>query len=92
MQFIAENRMLVGLVWTVLAAILAVVWLKVVPGKVESVPAPQAAVLRYAHPCCWALLAIAGVVYAVGLSPVLVTAISLTALSCYIAFLAALII
>lgn len=59
-----RHRTVVGGGAAVVAAALSVTWLVVVPGKADDVAPLQSAVLRYAHPMCWALLAVAASAWA----------------------------
>jgi hypothetical protein len=77
-----------GLVGAAVAAVLTVVWLVVVPEKAEEASGVQAALIRYGHPACWALLAGAGVAYAAG-RPHTSRILGYAALVCYAAFILA---
>ncbi|MGA8047982.1 MAG: hypothetical protein WCA30_17110 [Dermatophilaceae bacterium] len=78
----------IGLVGAAAAAALTVVWLVVVPEKADEVGGVQAALIRYGHPACWALLAGAGVAYATG-RPHTSRVLGYAALACYAAFILA---
>ena len=82
------RRRTLGLVGAAVAAVLAVVWLVVVPEKADEASGLQAALIRYGHPACWALLAGAGVAYAAG-RPHTSRVLGYAALACYAAFVLA---
>lgn len=83
-----RRQRILGLAGAAVAAILTVVWLVVVPEKADEVGGVQAALIRYGHPACWALLAGAGVAYAAG-RPHTSRLLGYAALACYVAFLLA---
>ena len=83
-----RRRRTLGLVGAAVATVLAVVWLVVVPEKADEASGLQAALIRYGHPACWALLAGAGVAYAAG-RPHTSRALGYAALACYAAFVLA---
>lgn len=85
-----QHRRVVGGGAAVLAAALAVTWLVVVPEKAEEVGTLQSAVLRYAHPGCWALLSAAATAWAVRAPRPAVEWPARGALAAYAAFLVAL--
>lgn len=79
---------MLGLVGALVAGALTVVWLVVVPEKADQTSGVQAAVIRYGHPACWALLAGAGLAYAAG-RPHTSRLLGYAALACYAAFVLA---
>ena len=83
-----RRRRILGLVGAAVASLLAVVWLVVVPEKADETSGLQAALIRYGHPACWALLAGAGAAYAAG-RPHTSRLLGYAALACYAAFVLA---
>lgn len=84
----SSRRRTLGLVGAAVAVVLTVVWLVVVPEKADETSGLQAALIRYGHPACWALLAGAGLAYAAG-RPHASRVLGYAALACYAAFVLA---
>ena len=87
---VERHRGVVGVAAAVVAGALTVTWLVVVPEKADAAGPLQAAVLRYAHPVCWALLAAAATAWAARAPRPAVEWPARAALAAYVAFLAAL--
>jgi hypothetical protein len=60
-----RHRTLVGGTAAVVCAVLAVVWVVVVPEQAAQASPLRSAVIRGGHPLCWGLLSLAAVLYAV---------------------------
>jgi hypothetical protein len=88
--WVERHRVVVGAAAAVVAGALTVTWLVVVPDKVDSAGPLQAAVLRYGHPACWALLAVAATAWATRAPRPAIEWPARAALVAYVAFLAAL--
>lgn len=67
-------------------AVLAAVWLRVVPAEVDTASGARAWLLRYGHSAVWALLAVAAVLVAGGAPPRVASRIGTVALAVYAAF------
>jgi hypothetical protein len=85
-----RHRRPLGIAATIVATALAVLWTQVVPDRAAPAPALQAAVIRWAHPLCWALLAAAALCWALGAPKRLTETLAWLALGAYGAFLIAL--
>ena len=83
-----RHRMVVGLVAAAAAAGMAGVWLVVVPEKADQTNGLQELAIRWGHPLCWALLAVAGVLFALGAPKGVRDGVCFAAAGCYAAFLA----
>jgi hypothetical protein len=90
-MLVQEHRGVVGGVAALGATALAVTWLVLVPGKADDVEPVQSWLLRYAHPVCWALLAVAAGGWAARAPRLLTQWSARGALAAYVAFLAALV-
>lgn len=88
--FARRHRRPLGIAATILAAGLAVLWTQVVPDRAATAPPAQAAVIRWGHPACWALLAAAALAWALGAPRRLTETLAWLALGAYGAFLVAL--
>lgn len=89
-DLVEQHRTVVGGGAAVVAAALAVTWVVVVPEKADEVGPLQSAVLRYAHPACWSLLAVAASAWALRAPRAVVEWPARGALVAYAAFLVAL--
>lgn len=85
-----RHRRPLGIAGAVLAAALAVLWTQVVPDSAATSPPLQAAVIRWAHPMCWALLAAAALCWALGAPKRTTETLAWLALGAYGAFLVSL--
>lgn len=86
---IEAHRTVVGLLASAGAAVLAVVWLIVVPDKVNEVAGVQSWAIRYAHSLCWVFLSAAFALYAVRAPSRLSQTMGWLGLASYAAFFAA---
>lgn len=86
---IERNRTAVGLGGALVAGAMAGLWLVVVPGRVDEVTGLQELALRYGHGACWALVALAALLYALRAPRQAVTTSAWAGLVAYLAFLAA---
>ena len=84
----SRRQRTLGLVGALVAGALTVVWLVVVPEKPDASSGVQAALVRYGHSACWALLAGAGLAYAAGRAHTS-RVLGYAALACYAAFVLA---
>lgn len=91
-EFVDRHRLLLGLIGGLVALGLAVVWTMVVPGRAETATGLREAILRYAHPACWALLSAAGFVWAFGGPSRVAGGLAQAALATYVAFILAMVI
>ncbi len=87
---LARHRRPVGIIGAVVALALAVLWVVVVPGEAADAQGLQLLALRWAHPLCWLLLAVAGVLHASRAPDRLRDAALWAALAAYGAFVLAL--
>lgn len=87
--WLARRRAVAGPVAVVLAAALGVVWLVVVPDEAERAAGWREVALRYGHPACWFLLAVAALAWTARAPRRWVEVPAWAALACYAAFLAA---
>ncbi|WP_168916574.1 hypothetical protein [Microcella flavibacter] len=87
---LARHRRAVGITGAALALALAALWVVVVPGEAAEAQGVQYFALRWAHPLCWLLLAVAGVLHASRAPDRLRDAALWAALAAYGAFLLAL--
>ncbi len=87
---LARHRRPVGIIGAVVALALAALWVVVVPGEAAEAQGLQQLALRWAHPLCWLLLAVAGVLHASRAPDRLRDAALWSALAAYGAFLLAL--
>lgn len=76
-----------GLAGAAAAAGMTVLWSVVVPEKADRTTGLQELAIRWGHPLCWAFLAVAGILFAVGAPQRVRDGVSLAAISCYAAFL-----
>jgi hypothetical protein len=74
----------------VIATGMTAVWSLVIPERAATATGLQAAAIRYGHPVCWALLAIVGVLTAIGAPRRARDAFAFAAGASYAAFLAGL--
>lgn len=88
-DWLERHRTTAGLAGAVASGALAWLWLVVVPGRADEVGGLQEVAIRYGHSACWALLALAALLYAVRAPRPAVAASAWTALAAYLAFLAA---
>lgn len=79
---------MLGFAGAAVAAGMTVVWLVVVPEKADQTDGLQEIAIRWGHPLCWALLTVAGVLFAVGGSKRARDIVCYAAAACYAAFLA----
>jgi hypothetical protein len=63
-------------------------WLVVVPEKADQTAGLQELAIRWGHPLCWAFLAVAGILFAMGTPKRIIKGAFLAAAGCYAAFLA----
>ena len=77
-----------GLASAAAAAGMTGVWLVVVPEKADQTSGLQELAIRWGHPLCWALLAVAGVLFALGAPKRVRDGFCYAAAGCYAAFLA----
>jgi hypothetical protein len=91
-SLLERHRTAVGGAAAVVCAVLAVVWLLVVPEQADQAGPLRAAVIRLGHPLCWGLLSVTGVLFAVGAPRPLVQTVAYAALASYGAFLLALLV
>lgn len=85
-----RHRRPLGIAAAIVAIALAVLWTQVVPDRAATAPPLHAAVIRWAHPLCWALLAAAALCWALGAPKRLTETLGWFALGAYGAFLLAL--
>lgn len=85
-----RHRTPVGLIAAAVATGLAVTWLVVVPDRATEVEGLQRWILQFSHSVCWALLALAAVVFAARGPRRLIDGLAWAALASYAAFLLAL--
>lgn len=85
-----RHRRPLGIAAAILAALLALLWTQVVPDRAATAPPLQSAVIRWAHPACWALLAAAALCWALGAARRVTETLAWLALGAYGAFLVSL--
>ncbi|MFB9732477.1 hypothetical protein [Ornithinimicrobium kibberense] len=83
------RRRTVGFVGAVLALAMATLWTVVVPDRATEVDGVRQLAVRWGHPLCWVLLALAGVLYAVRAPAAWVAGVTWAALAAYLLFLGA---
>ena len=88
---VLRHRRLVGGVAGGTAAVLAALWLFVVPQKADEVAGIQRALIQYGHSLCWVLLSAAAFLYAAQAPRRFIETAAWSALAAYIAFLLALV-
>lgn len=85
------RRVALGVGGAVVASGMAVLWWFVVPEAADSTGGLQAAAIRYGHPATWALLALLGLLIAVGAPRRMRSVVGALSAACYAAFLAGLV-
>lgn len=88
MAWAHRHRRVVGFAGAAVAAGMTVVWLVVVPEKADQTFGLQELAIRWGHPLCWALLTVAGVLFALGAPKRVRDMVCYAAAGCYAAFLA----
>lgn len=83
-----RHQMVVGFGGAAVAAVMAAAWLVVVPEKADQTAGLQELAIRWGHPLCWAFLAAAGVLFAMGAPKWIIDSAFFVAAGCYAAFLA----
>lgn len=80
-----RHRRPLGVIGAVVAAGMSALWVVVVP-EAEAASGVQEAAIRWGHPLCWALLAIVGVLVALGAPRRIRDGVALLAGGSYAAF------
>lgn len=88
-QWLERHRTAAGLAGALASGALAALWLVVVPDRAAEVGGLQEVAIRYGHSACWALLALAALLYAGRAPRAAVAASAWAGLAAYAAFLAA---
>ena len=91
-KFIQSHRRSVGLTGSMIAFIVAIIYLIVVPDQVNATGGLVRVVLLYAHSICWFLLMFASFLWAIDRRPRVVAGLGYAALVCYLLFMGTLVI
>lgn len=86
-KYFQEHRAYFGILGTVFATIVAIVYFVVLPAEIEGTQGVTRFILQYGHSLCWLLLAAAAAVWGFGRSRVWAGRLAYAALTVYIVFI-----
>ena len=88
--FLERHRKVIGLIGTLVAVAVAVLYLFIIPGEAEETSGVAKINLQYAHSLCWLLLSTASTCWALGKYFMLAKYFAYSALAVYLIFMATL--
>lgn len=86
-NYLNTHHRLVGFIATLVALVVAIIYLKVLPEELETTEGMQAFILKYGHSLCWFLLAGASSLWAIRRQNKWSVALAYLALATYLIFI-----